>query len=129
MRVATLGVVIASTVLAGCSDIYYDRRETVASGAADAVASNMAVQTVDPWPRNVANTEYFDERRTRRARDPALSHRPRHLAERFRHQFGRLSQQQQQAPQPAASGGDARQRQREHRSNNASGHKNRGNKS
>jgi hypothetical protein len=54
-RIATLGILIASTALAGCSDIYYDRRETVAPGAADAVASNMAVQTVDPWPRNVAD--------------------------------------------------------------------------
>ena len=54
-RVATLGLMIAGTALAGCSDIYSDRRETVAAGAADAVASNMAVQTVDPWPRNVAN--------------------------------------------------------------------------
>ena len=55
IRVATLGV-IAATSLAGCSDIYYVRRETVASGAGDAVASNIAVQTVDPWPPNVGNT-------------------------------------------------------------------------
>ena len=55
IRIATLGV-IAATTLAGCSDIYFDRRETVASGAGDAVASNIAVQTVDPWPPNVGNT-------------------------------------------------------------------------
>ncbi|MGZ5835553.1 MAG: hypothetical protein ACXWJ6_13875 [Xanthobacteraceae bacterium] len=54
-RIAALVLVSASTALAGCSDIYYDRRETVSSGAADAVASNMAVQTIDPWPPNVAN--------------------------------------------------------------------------
>ena len=29
-RIAALGVLIAGTALAGCSDIYYDRRETVA---------------------------------------------------------------------------------------------------
>jgi hypothetical protein len=57
IRIAALGVVAAASVLAGCSDIYYDRRETVASGAGDAVASNIAVQTVDPWPRNVGNTQ------------------------------------------------------------------------
>ncbi len=56
MRAATFGALAAGLVLAGCSDIYWDRRETVASGAGDAVASNMAVQTIDPWPRNVANT-------------------------------------------------------------------------
>jgi hypothetical protein len=55
VRLATLGVMAASAALAGCSDIYYDRRESVAAGAGDAVASNMAVQTIDPWPRNVAN--------------------------------------------------------------------------
>lgn len=54
-RVATLALVTASAILAGCSDIYYDRRETVSSGAADAVASNLAVQTIDPWPPYVAN--------------------------------------------------------------------------
>ena len=37
-------------LLAGCSDIYYDRRETVALGADDAVAANMVEQMVDPWP-------------------------------------------------------------------------------
>ena len=54
-RVTLFMLVTASAALAGCSDIYYDRRETVSSGAADAVASNLAVQTVDPWPPYVAN--------------------------------------------------------------------------
>ena len=51
--------VIAATLfaamLAGCSDIYYDRRETIALGADDAVAGNRAIHTVDPWPRHSAN--------------------------------------------------------------------------
>jgi hypothetical protein len=38
-------------ILGGCSDIYYDRRETVLFGADDAVAANAAVQTIEPWPR------------------------------------------------------------------------------
>jgi hypothetical protein len=42
-------------VLAGCSDIYFDRRESILFGADDAVASNMAVQTIDPWPSASAN--------------------------------------------------------------------------
>jgi len=41
--------------LAGCSDIYYDRRETLALGADDAKATDEVVQTIDPWPRNVGN--------------------------------------------------------------------------
>jgi hypothetical protein len=48
-------VVLVPVVLGGCSDIYYDRRETVALGAGDAIASNRVAQMVDPWPRNVAN--------------------------------------------------------------------------
>ena len=42
-------------VLAGCSDLYYDRRETVALGADDHIAVNMVEQMIDPWPRYVGN--------------------------------------------------------------------------
>jgi hypothetical protein len=44
--------------LAGCSDIYYDRRETLTFGGNDAVATNLAVQTVDPWPKAAANRDH-----------------------------------------------------------------------
>jgi hypothetical protein len=47
--------VVLGAALGGCSDIYYDRRETVALGADDHIAVNMAVQMVDPWPRYVGN--------------------------------------------------------------------------
>ena len=36
--------------LAGCSDLYWDRRETVSLGGGDAIAANTATQMVDPWP-------------------------------------------------------------------------------
>lgn len=38
--------------LAGCasSDLYLDRRDSIALGAGDAVAANAITQTVDPWP-------------------------------------------------------------------------------
>jgi hypothetical protein len=43
-------------MLAGCaSDIYEDRRETIALGADDAVATNKVTQMIDPWPRDSAN--------------------------------------------------------------------------
>jgi hypothetical protein len=41
--------------LAGCSDIYLDRRETVGLGSGDAVAANEVTQMVDPWPPNSGN--------------------------------------------------------------------------
>ena len=47
--VAVIGLGIS---LAGCSDIYTDRRETVALSAGDAIAANEATQMVDPWPPN-----------------------------------------------------------------------------
>ena len=53
------GAVLLASALAGCSDLYYDRRETVSFAAGDSVASAKAVQVIDPWPaaaynRNIA---------------------------------------------------------------------------
>jgi hypothetical protein len=48
-------IVLAGALTAGCSDIYFDRRETVALGADDHIASNSVEQMVDPWPRHVGN--------------------------------------------------------------------------
>ena len=46
-----LSAVAFGMLLAGCSDIYYDRRETVSFGAGDAVESNKVAHIIDPWPR------------------------------------------------------------------------------
>jgi len=43
------GVLLAAT-LAGCSDLYYDRRDTVSFAANDAVKTALAAQIIDPWP-------------------------------------------------------------------------------
>ena len=51
---ATLAAILAA-MLSACSDIYYDRRETIALGADDAIASNMVAQMIDPWPVYVGN--------------------------------------------------------------------------
>ena len=53
-----IAVIVLGAFLAGCAEIYYDRRETVALGADDAVASNRVAQMVDPWPREAANRNY-----------------------------------------------------------------------
>ena len=47
--------VLLGAVLGGCSDLYLDRRETVALGANDHIAVNRVEQMVDPWPRYVGN--------------------------------------------------------------------------
>jgi hypothetical protein len=45
----------AAVMLAGCSDIYYDRRDTISPSAGDAIAVNRVTHMVDPWPRSSAN--------------------------------------------------------------------------
>jgi hypothetical protein len=56
-----------ASLLAGCSDVYFDRRETVALGANDAVAANAIEQMVDPWPpySNDKNLTFNGERMQR----------------------------------------------------------------
>lgn len=54
--IKALAVVAAiGAAVSGCSEIYFDRRETVSLGAGDAIATNKVTQTIDPWPRASAN--------------------------------------------------------------------------
>ena len=46
----SVAAVLLGAMLGGCSDLYWDRRETVAFYAGDAPASNIAIHTIDPWP-------------------------------------------------------------------------------
>ena len=48
-------LVLSASVLGGCSDIYFDRRETIALGADDHLQTNKVEEMVDPWPRYVGN--------------------------------------------------------------------------
>jgi hypothetical protein len=48
--------VMFGALLAGCSDLYYDRRETIALSAGDAIAANAVEQMYDPWPAHSGNT-------------------------------------------------------------------------
>jgi hypothetical protein len=59
IKAAALATVALSFVLTltGCSDIYFDRRETVALHAGDAMATNRVTQMIDPWSRASANRE------------------------------------------------------------------------
>jgi hypothetical protein len=65
---AIAAAVVLGALLAGCSDIYLDRRETIALGADNAVASNIVEETVDPWPRHSNNNNIaFNGERMQRA--------------------------------------------------------------
>jgi hypothetical protein len=44
-----------AAAIGACSDTYYDRRDAINLSLGDANASNIAAQTVDPWPRHAAD--------------------------------------------------------------------------
>jgi hypothetical protein len=52
------GTVLLASVLAGCSDLYFDRRETITFAAGEAVASAQAVQVINPWPSAAYNRSF-----------------------------------------------------------------------
>jgi hypothetical protein len=52
---AVSATVLLASLLAGCSDLYFDRRETIAFDGGDSIAANAAEQTIDPWPRHSNN--------------------------------------------------------------------------
>jgi hypothetical protein len=63
-------VVVIATAVAGCSEMYFDRRETVSLGAGDAIAANKVTQMVDPWPRYSTNNNIaFNGQRMQAAQD------------------------------------------------------------
>jgi hypothetical protein len=68
LTAAAVAGIALGTMLGGCSDIYYDRRETIALSAGDAVAANEVEQMVDPWPRHSGNKNIaFNGERMQRA--------------------------------------------------------------
>lgn len=54
-RAPLLGALTLSAALAGCSDIYFERREHIVPYAGDAMAANRVTHMVDPWPPSSAN--------------------------------------------------------------------------
>jgi hypothetical protein len=49
-RAAIPVALLLGAMLAGCSDMYWDRRENISLATGDAVASNKVVHMIDPWP-------------------------------------------------------------------------------
>src|SRR5271163_4061729 len=47
-----------AATLAGCSDLYMDRRDSIALSAGDAVAANQTAQMYDPWPAHSGNVNH-----------------------------------------------------------------------
>ncbi len=77
VRRPLLAAVTLAALLGGCSDIYYDRRETVALGADDHIASNRVAQMIDPWPRYVGNKNLAFNGERMQAAVECYRHNPR----------------------------------------------------
>ena len=45
---------ILGAMLGGCSDIYYDRRDTISLASGEAMAANRVTHTIDPWPAHAS---------------------------------------------------------------------------
>ena len=97
----SVAAVLLATMLGGCSDLYWDRRDTIAFWAGDAPASNLAIHTIDPWPPAAA-------KRSHRTNGDVMQK----AGERYRNNkvtpiqpIGTSSVQQSAAPASAASGG------------------------
>jgi hypothetical protein len=56
LTAAAIAATALTGTLAGCSEMYFDRRDTIALGAGDAVATDQAMQMNDPWPPASRNT-------------------------------------------------------------------------
>jgi len=56
---AVVATALLGATLGGCSEYYFDRRDTITLYSGDAVATNRVTQMIDPWPvasgrRNIA---------------------------------------------------------------------------
>ncbi len=52
---AAAAVLAMGAALAGCSDIYTDRRDMISLAAGEAMAANRVTHTIDPWSPASAN--------------------------------------------------------------------------
>ena len=56
---ACAAATLLAALLGGCSEMYFDRRDTVTMYSGEAMAANRVTQMIDPWPaasgqRNIA---------------------------------------------------------------------------
>jgi len=54
---ALAAALVCGSLLAACSDIYYDRRDTISFQAGDAVATNKVTHAIDVWPEAAGHRE------------------------------------------------------------------------
>jgi hypothetical protein len=47
---AAIAAILLGSVLGGCSDIYFARRDTISVVSGEAMAANVVTEMIDPWP-------------------------------------------------------------------------------
>ncbi len=58
LALSVLAIAAPAALLQGCyEDDYLSHRDTISLGAGDAVATNAATQTIDPWPAYAKDTD------------------------------------------------------------------------
>jgi hypothetical protein len=112
LRISTIVMICFAILLGGCSDIYYDRSDTVSVGAGDALAANRVTQIADPWPRyssdnNIAfNGERMQAAAERYRRHEVILPRPYSTSNLSQQNSGTLTESLPTAP-PATTGAPA----------------------
>jgi hypothetical protein len=56
LAVTLAAAAVSALLLAGCYDDYLAHRDTISLTAGDAIATNAATQTIDPWPAHAKDT-------------------------------------------------------------------------
>jgi hypothetical protein len=56
MKTARLLLILAGAGLSACSNIYYERKDSVSMPLGDSVENNKTLQIADPWPKGSQNT-------------------------------------------------------------------------
>jgi hypothetical protein len=54
---AVVAAVLLSAMLGGCSDLYWDRRDTITLHSGEAMAANVVTETIDPWSKASGNNK------------------------------------------------------------------------
>ena len=90
-------------MLGGCSEYYFDRRDTISLHSGEAMAANRVTQMIDPWPPASANRNIAYNGEKAADRVGALPHRPRHPAGERHHQLGGLHARRSSRRNPTAN--------------------------
>lgn len=57
MKTARLLLILAWAGLSACSNMYYERKDSVTISNGDSVEANKVLQIADPWPKGSQNTK------------------------------------------------------------------------